>query len=278
MQLPQSVSSILERAGLGAVPRRTVVVFVALCLCAAGWGSYRWMWRPSDAIAVSDVSEPDASWEGSASSASETTETVATASPTEVDTATVPPATLFVHVVGAVLRPGVYELAEGSRIADAVSLAGGLSGNAAESAVNLARELVDGEQIAIPTKDEWATLTEGAATPTGEGVTGGSSVAAGALGVPDPQAPPADASGAAAAGDAAKDAPATEGGSAFPIDVNAADATTLEALPGIGPSLSAAIVEDRSANGSFGTVDDLLRVSGIGDKKLEAIRDLVVVG
>jgi competence protein ComEA len=57
--------------------------------------------------------------------------------------------TLFVHVVGEVQRPGIYELNYGSRVADALNQAGGLTAEALESSVNLARVLGDGEQILV---------------------------------------------------------------------------------------------------------------------------------
>jgi competence protein ComEA len=62
-----------------------------------------------------------------------------------------------------------------------------------------------------------------------------------------------------------------------PIDLNTADATQLDTLPGVGPSTAAKIVADREANGPFASVDDLGRVSGIGPKKLDSLRDLVCV-
>ncbi|MCD7761164.1 MAG: ComEA family DNA-binding protein [Clostridiales bacterium] len=64
----------------------------------------------------------------------------------------------------------------------------------------------------------------------------------------------------------------------FPIDVNSADAETLELLPGIGPEKAAAIVAWREENGPFTQPEDLLEVSGIGEATLEEIRSLIVCG
>ena len=66
-------------------------------------------------------------------------------------------------------------------------------------------------------------------------------------------------------------------GTAAPIDVNTATVDQLEALPGIGPTLAAAIVQERERNGPFRSVDDLNRVPGIGDGRLAQLRDLVTV-
>lgn len=61
------------------------------------------------------------------------------------------------------------------------------------------------------------------------------------------------------------------------VNLNTADSTTLETLPGIGPALAQRIIDWRTANGSFTSVEDLLAVSGIGDKVLESLRELVSV-
>jgi len=67
-----------------------------------------------------------------------------------------------------------------------------------------------------------------------------------------------------------------QSGSSLSIDINRATALELEALPGIGPKLARQIVEDRTANGPFRSPEDLLRVKGIGQAKLEQIKDLIV--
>lgn len=62
------------------------------------------------------------------------------------------------------------------------------------------------------------------------------------------------------------------------IDVNHADAEELEKLTGIGPALAQAIIAEREENGDFCSIEDLLRVKGIGESKLEAFRHEIVVG
>jgi competence protein ComEA len=150
-------------------------------------------------------------------------------------------ARLLVHVVGRVRHPGVYEVEPGGRVADAVEAAGGLLGDACAAAINLARVVSDGEQIAVPSEQEAKS------TPAG----------------------------GAAAGTAAGAATPGSGAPGGLVDVNTADAALLDTLPGVGPATAQRIIADRQANGPFRGVDDLGRVSGIGPKKLEQLRSLV---
>lgn len=147
---------------------------------------------------------------------------------------------VFVHVVGAVANPGVYSMTEGARVADAVAMAGGLSPDACASAVNLAREVADGEQVYVPTVAE---VEQGTAPPT-----------------------------------ASSGFPATPGsGSDSLININSATAEQLESLPGIGPSTSASIVAYREENGPFASKEDIQNVSGIGAGKYAKIESLICV-
>ncbi len=149
-------------------------------------------------------------------------------------------AELYVHVHGQVARPGIYRLATDARVIDVIAAAGGLTRKAEPSGINLARALTDGEQVRVPARgEEPSTLSEGST-----GVPPGSSADAGA-----------------APGDL--------------VDLNTADGPTLETLPRIGPALAQRIIEWREQNGGFSSVDDLLAVPGIGDKMLDALRDLV---
>jgi competence protein ComEA len=147
-------------------------------------------------------------------------------------------ATAVVHLVGAVRKPGVYSLPLGSRVLDAVDLAGGLAKDAAPEAINLAAQIRDGEQIRIPRRGE-----------TGQ-----------------PPAPGAQASG----GSGGSGAPPGK------LNVNIADQDQLEELPGIGPSLAGRILEFRQANGPFKGLGELDAVSGIGPALLGNLRERVV--
>ncbi|GAA4666476.1 ComEA family DNA-binding protein [Frondihabitans cladoniiphilus] len=157
------------------------------------------------------------------------------------------PASVFVHILGRVTYPGLYEVPPGSRAVDVVTAAGGLTDGADQARINLARPVSDGEQIEVPAVGE-------ASLGSGGGAAGGAGAGAGSAGG-------AAAGGAAAAGGL--------------VDLNTADAAALESLPGVGPSTAQAILDWRQEHGRFAAPEDLLDVTGIGDKKFEKLRDRV---
>ena len=162
------------------------------------------------------------------------------------------PLRVAVHVVGAVQQPGVYHLAVGSRGDDAVRLAGGATSQADLKRVNLAAMLVDGQQLWIPRVGERIpqnTLPNTLPIMSPNAVSG--------AGAP-PNAVPSNG------------VPAL-------VDINQATVADLDRLPGIGPSTARAIVDHRTRNGPFASVDDLLAVRGIGPAKLAELRALVRV-
>ncbi len=148
------------------------------------------------------------------------------------------PASVTVHVVGAVRHPGVYVLPSGARATDAVVAAGGALGSADQSGINLARQVADGEQLVVPVRGTKATA---AGQPVGAG--------------------PGAAGGAGAAGGT--------------VDLNTATPAQLDVLPGVGPATAAKIVADRTENGPFRSPEDLMRVPGIGAKRFESLKDMV---
>ena len=150
---------------------------------------------------------------------------------------------LRVHVVGRVQRQGVVVLPAGSRVEDAVRAAGGFAVGADRGAVNLARPVVDGEQVRIPTPGEVvAGPVVGGAGPTVSG-SGGTATA--------------------------------NAGGSIPVNLNTADATALDSLPGVGQVLAGRILAWRQEHGRFSTVEELGEVSGIGDTLLERLTPLV---
>ncbi len=155
---------------------------------------------------------------------------------------------VVVHVVGQVARPGVVQLPAGSRVTDAITRAGGPTRTADLAAVNLARLVVDGEQIRVPKPGEQLGSLPGGAGAGGAGGGG------------------AGGTGGSAAG----------GGTAV-VNLNTADLAALDTLPGVGPVLAQRILDWRSEHGSFTSVDELAEVSGIGEKIFAQLQTLVAV-
>lgn len=207
------VSSFFE------MPRREMLALAALVLLAVGGAGFAYVRaRPLPPLPAAIVAAPSPS-------------------PSE-------PSIVIVHVVGAVRRPGVYELASGARVADAVALAGGLGPRADAAAINLARPVTDGEQIWVPARG---------------------------------QAPPAASGNGDGAGGRSGGAPSGGGSSGGKLNINLASEKEFEALPGIGPVLAERIVQYRTDNGPFAAVKDLMKVPGIGQKKYASLEPHITV-
>jgi competence protein ComEA len=145
---------------------------------------------------------------------------------------------VVVHVVGAVHRAGVYKLRLGQRVQDAIGRAGGATARADTQAINLAAKVADGQQVVVPRRGKTTTAVVAAAPATPDGATG---------------------------------APAAPG------NLNTATAQQLDTLAGVGPATAQKILEYRTQHGGFSSVDDLAQVSGIGPKKLAALKPQVTV-
>ena len=148
--------------------------------------------------------------------------------------------TVFVYVCGAVNAPGVYEIESGARVFEAIRLAGGLSENAAADAVNQARPVTDGEQIRVPTEEE--------AQNSGAG-----STAEGDFGA------------------------VTEGTEKRKVNINTAGKEELMTLTGIGEAKAESIIEYRTENGRFGSIEDLMLITGIKEGVFNKIKDDITV-
>ena len=165
------------------------------------------------------------------------------------------PQTIYVHVCGAVINPNVYELPAGSRVYEAVQMAGGFTEDADESYVNQAQTLSDGVKLVIPTIEQTqAMITENAEVDligiVGEqdGVQGNS----------------ASMQGGAASSDGK-------------ININTATEAELCNIPGIGATRAAAIVAYRQEKGGFSVIEDIMNVSGIKEGTYEKIKDSIKV-
>lgn len=150
-------------------------------------------------------------------------------------------AEVYVDVDGAVVRPGVYRLKDGARVSQAIDAAGGLTAEADVTGLNRASKVADGQKIYVPKVGEQQTVSADG------GADGGAVLASGANDV------------------------------AGLVNINTASAAELQTLSGIGPSMAQSIIDERTKNGAFASVDDLMRVSGIGEKKLAKIKDCICV-
>ncbi len=146
---------------------------------------------------------------------------------------------IIVHIEGDVINPGVYELDADSRVFDAIDAAGGLQQTADRKKINLAKKIIDEEYIYIPREGEELTVGSFGNVPTTNLV----------------------------GGDTKSNL----------ININTASAAELTALPGIGEVLANRIIEHRTSKGSFGSIEDLKNVSGIGDRKFSDIKDKITV-
>ena len=150
---------------------------------------------------------------------------------------------IVVDVAGAVLRPGVYRLAPGSRLGEAIEAAGGydprVDAERAARELNLASIVADGDRVRVPSRDD----------PPGAPVAGGGSGASG--------------SGGAGSGTGL-------------VNVNSATTAELEELPGIGPVTAGKIIAAREEQ-PFAAVDDLLARKVVGKATMDKIRDLITV-
>ena len=212
--------------GLARLVTSAVAVVV---VCIGGWWLIRTPPPPPESalpVAAADVAL-----------GSVTLPPPSTMQPSDSESIDTPSSVVVVHVAGAVLLPGIFELPANSRVADAIDRAGGPSAEAEPAALNLAALLVDGTRIYVPTVGE--------EVPSEISVSGATS-------------------GAAA-----------DVGPVGPIDVNRANAVELQTLPGVGPATAEAIVAERDRNGPFVSFADLERVPGIGPAKLAAMEGLV---
>jgi competence protein ComEA len=169
-------------------------------------------------------------------------------SPVASVTAT-PTVELVVSVVGLVHRGGLVRLPTGSRVADALTAAGGAKDGADLSGLNLAQRLQDGDQVLV-----------GSSGPNAGPQLGSATISVGG------RAPTGSAPNSAAA-----QRPSTK------VDLNKATEAELDALPGIGPVTAHAIIAWRTTNGRFTDIAQLGEVDGIGPARLARVRDLVTI-
>jgi len=163
---------------------------------------------------------------------------ILTPEPTATPLPTPTPRPLCVYVSGAVAHPNVYELLSGSIVKDAIEAAGGPTDEADLNSINLARRVHDEEQIYVP--------REGEESP--------------------PVSPPSGSS-----------LPLSSSQGGGKVNINTATAAELDTLPGVGPSIAQRIIDYRTTNGPFKSIEDIKDVRGIGDATFEEMKDKITV-
>lgn len=169
---------------------------------------------------------------------------------------------IYVHICGAVKKPGVYALEAGSRVYQGIEAAGGFAEDACEDFINQAGVLADGQRLVVPTAEEAEAVkaddlyreiwqTEMRKDAGGSGMTVG------------------EGSTAESAGSA--------GSSGALVNINTASESELSSIPGIGAGKAAAIVKYRQENGVFASIEDIMKVSGIKQGTFEKIKDKITV-
>ena len=143
-------------------------------------------------------------------------------------------AKLIVDISGCIKSPGVYEIADGTRLHEVIELAGGLTQDADINAINQAELVADGQKILIPVKAEEVDVESSHASTGGSRNNG-------------------------------------------KININQADSSALQEIPGVGPATADKIIQYREANGRFQSIEDIKNVNGIGDKTFEKMKDQICV-
>lgn len=156
---------------------------------------------------------------------------------------------IYVHVCGAVNKPGVYSLPAGSRIADAVLCAGDFSPKAARDYLNLAKKIADGQKIYVPDVEEAETFLAEGTVPEGDG---------GSISVD---------------GEGSPKTPADDVGY---VDINTAGEEEFMTLPGIGKAKAEAILAYRKERGAFASCEELMQVPGIKESIYKKLCDRII--
>lgn len=151
---------------------------------------------------------------------------------------------IYVDISGAVKQPGVYQLPEGSRLFDLLKQAGGLTEDAAIQTVNQAMIIQDQQKIIILTQAQAQSI---------------------------------DTENININGHLEEKSDEKSSKEAGKININQADLTQLQQLSGIGEKKAQAIIDYRNENGSFKTIEDLAKVTGIGEKTVEKLRDSITI-
>ena len=160
------------------------------------------------------------------------------------------PMKIFVHVKGEVSKPGLYEVEEGARVQEAIDAAGGFTDNAEVDSVNLAQRLMDEDEILVLSNLPDAKASEEAKPKSASKSTSGGVVRS------------------------------SSSGSSAPIkavNINTASVEELMTIPGIGESYARNIIQYRSENGAFNSIEEIMRIKGISKARFDEMKEYIRV-
>ncbi|NLY71505.1 MAG: hypothetical protein GX076_07505 [Clostridiales bacterium] len=166
----------------------------------------------------------------------------------DLETTPVIQETIVVELAGEVNNPSVYILTKGSRVYEAIELAGGLTEEADTRNTNLAAILQDEMKIYIPSKEEVKAMEEQSGTKAGSDYIGGNTTAN-----------------------------SSNQNKNSKVNLNTANSIQLQQLRGVGPSTAEKIIEYRNKHGRFNKIEDIMNVSGIGEKTFENLKNFITV-
>lgn len=149
-----------------------------------------------------------------------------------------PPTVSYVDISGEVMKPGVYKVTSETRLFEVIEMAGGLTENADPDSLNRAEKVTDGQKIIVMSYDESSEVKNHPSSGTGT-----------------------------SSGTEEEDK----------ININTADSSELQTIPGIGPAKAQSIIDYREQNGYFSNTEDIMDVTGIGQKTYASIKDYIVV-
>lgn len=257
-----------RRMGVGPITARTIVGLVAtialagavVVSCGGEDDSAEQLWGNSEGMAPQNLQDGASGGDEVASGQGEGNRIEGEDTATPIET-TMTDQTVVVSVQGMVRAPGLLSVEGNARVGEVIEKAGGPLGEASLLQINLAEVVVDGMQIVV---DREGSRVELPGMPAGENSTASESAG--------------DSPGRSAGGSAGGREGEADGGSAGGlVNLNSADATTLQTLDGVGPATAEAIIAWRESNGEFSTVEQLMEVRGIGPAKFEAMKDDVTV-
>lgn len=227
MSFLDEVNSLKQKAGISKPNLALVIGIGVLALGVLVFGAFQ-LWTAFSVPDAAFIQEETAQEESQDHAEQQSSETRSETNQS----------TIYVHITGEVVSPGMYQLPGGSRVSQAIDAAGGLTEAADDRSINLARELSDGEQIIVTSKQMQSDLENQGSNST------------------------------------------TSNDQSFTtqkVNINTATKEELMTLDGVGEATAEKIIVYRQEHGSFSSIEEIKEVSGIGDKKYEAIKESITV-